>query len=83
MANETWKFNVIYSIHNHSLTDKLVDHFIICLIISEERELVSDMTLNIVASKNILVSLKRKIHINISNIKQIYNVCARDNKELR
>lgn len=30
MTNETWKFNVIPGIHNHVLTDKLVDHPIVC-----------------------------------------------------
>lgn len=81
--DETWKFNDISSIHNHSLINKLVGHPIVCRLVSEERKLVSDMTLNIVAPKNIVVSLKPKRPLNISNIKQIYNVHVRDNKTIR
>ncbi|XP_050919456.1 uncharacterized protein LOC127136999 [Lathyrus oleraceus] len=58
MTDETWKLNVISGIHNHALTDKLVGHPIVCRIVLEERKLISDMTLNMVASKNILASLK-------------------------
>ena len=83
MADETWKFNVISGIRNHALTDKLVIHPIGCRLIPEERELVSNMILNMVAPKNILISLKRKRHLNVSNIKQIYNMCAGDKKAAR
>ncbi|XP_050889208.1 uncharacterized protein LOC127094411 [Lathyrus oleraceus] len=83
MADETWKLNVIFGIHNHALTDKLVSHPIVCRLVPEERELVSDMTLNMVVPKNILASLKRKKLLNILNIKQIYNVCTRNNKVVR
>lgn len=48
MMDETWKFDAIYGIHNHTLTDKLADRPIVCLLVSEERKLVSDMKLNMV-----------------------------------
>lgn len=83
MVDETWRFNVIFGIHNHALIDKLADHPVVYHLVSEEMKLVSNMTLNMVAPKNILVSLKRKRHINVSNIKQIYNMCARDNKTVK
>lgn len=60
MSDETWKFNVISGIHNHALTDKLVSRPIVCLFVPEERELVSDTTLNMVSPKNILAYLKQK-----------------------
>ncbi|XP_050889094.1 uncharacterized protein LOC127094282 [Lathyrus oleraceus] len=44
--------------------------------ISEERELVLDMTLKMVSLKNILATLKRKKSLNVSNIKKIYNAHA-------
>lgn len=69
MVDETWKFNVISGIHNHASDDKLVGHPIVCRLVSEERELVLDITLNNVAPKNILASLKWKWFINVSNIK--------------
>lgn len=65
MMDETWKFNVISSIHNHALTDKLVGHPIVCRIVPVDRELVSDMTLNMVVPKNIPASLKQKRPINV------------------
>lgn len=71
MEDETWKFNVIFGIHNHALNNKLFDHPIVCLLILEEGELILDMTLNMVVPKNILASLKQKKPLNVSNIKQI------------
>lgn len=49
MTDETWKFNVISDIHNHAFDDKLVGHPIVCRLVSEEREFISDMTLNTMA----------------------------------
>lgn len=54
MEDEIWKFNVIFGIHNHVLTDKLVDHSIVCQLTPEEKKLVSVMTLNMMTPKNIL-----------------------------
>ncbi|XP_050895505.1 uncharacterized protein LOC127102138 [Lathyrus oleraceus] len=59
-ANDTWKFNVVSGMHDYALSDKLAGHPIVCRLIPEENELVSDMTLNTVASKSILANLKRK-----------------------
>ncbi|XP_050920180.1 protein FAR1-RELATED SEQUENCE 5-like [Lathyrus oleraceus] len=50
---------------------------------SEEKECVVDMTLNLVQPKNILTTLKRKRPENISNIKQVYNIKYQTNKALR
>lgn len=65
MADETWKFSVISGIYNHALHDKLVGHPIVCRLMPEDMELVSDMTLNMVVSKNIVASLKRKKSLNV------------------
>lgn len=81
MTDETWKFNVIFGINKHALHDKLADHPIVCRLV--ERELVSNTILNTVVLKNIPASLKRKRHIHISNVKQIYTVHARDDKVVR
>lgn len=59
MTDETLKFNVISIIHNHVLDDKLTDHPIVCCLVFEERGLVSNMTLDMVAPKNILKNLFR------------------------
>lgn len=50
-ANYTWKLNVVSDIHNHALSDQKVSHPIVCHLILEEKELVSDMKLNMVAPK--------------------------------
>ncbi|XP_058776984.1 uncharacterized protein LOC131651336 [Vicia villosa] len=55
------------------LCKKLVDHPIACCLMPKEEECVSDMTLNLVQPKNILVTLKRKRPGNIAHIKQVYN----------
>lgn len=81
--NNTWKFNVVYCIHNHALSDKLVDYPIVCRLIPEEKELVFDMTLNMVVPRNILATLKQKKPQNVSNIKQVYNMRSRNNKAVR
>lgn len=73
----------VSGILNHSLDDKLVGHPIVCHLVPEERKLILDMTLNMVAPKNILAYLKHKRPLDDSNIKQIYNVCARYNKVVR
>lgn len=87
MAGETWMFNVIFGVHTHVFThalhDKIVGHPIVCHLVSEERELVFDMALNMVASKNIPTSSKREKPLTISNIKQIYNMDPQDNKVVR
>ena len=83
MADETWKFNVISSMNNHFLFEILFGNSIICHLVLEDKELISDMTLNMVAPKNTLASLKWKRPLNVLNIKQIYNVHARDNKVVR
>lgn len=57
-VNDTWKFNVVSGIHNHVLCQKLVNNPIVCHLIPEKKELVLDMTLNMVALKNILATLK-------------------------
>ncbi|XP_050919001.1 uncharacterized protein LOC127136496 [Lathyrus oleraceus] len=74
---------MVYGIHNHYLCHKLFGQTIICLLNLEEKKLISDTTLNMVPSKNILKMLKQKIPQNVSNIKQIYNICAINNKTIR
>lgn len=65
------------------MINKLACHPIACHLVLKLRELVSDMTLNTVAPKNIVTSLKWKIPLSVSNIKQIYNVDAQNNKAAR
>lgn len=64
------------------MCDKLFEHPIACLLMPKEKEIISDMTFNMVQSKNILVTLKRKILGNFSNIKQVYNILVHNNKVL-
>ncbi|XP_050876712.1 uncharacterized protein LOC127080436 [Lathyrus oleraceus] len=83
LVNKKWRFNVICGLYNHDLCQKLVGHPIASRLMPEEKECVSDMPLNLVQPKNILVTLKRKRSENISNIKQVYNIRYQNNKALR
>lgn len=78
-ANNTWTFNVICGVHNHGLGHKLANHMIVCHMNVKEKKLVSDITLNMDQSKNILSNLKRKRSKSISNIRQACNVHNRNN----
>lgn len=80
MESNTWRNNVICDIHNHDMRHKLVSHLIACLLNPEEKEIISNLTLNMVQPKNILTTLKRKRPQDISNIKQVYNVRSQNNK---
>lgn len=53
----TYESLMWFSIHNHALSDKLASHPIVSYLITEERKLLSDMTLNILVSKKILAYL--------------------------
>ncbi|XP_058775909.1 uncharacterized protein LOC131650208 [Vicia villosa] len=61
MANNTWTFNVICGRHNYDMCYKLDDHLIVYCLNLEENELVSNMKINMVQSKNIFATLKRRI----------------------
>lgn len=65
MVNNTWTFNVVCGIHSHELCFKLVGHPIACFHNPEDKDIASDMTLNMVLPKNILATLKQKIPQNI------------------
>lgn len=69
LSSKKWRFNVICGFHNHGMCEKLVEHPIACRLMSEEKEIISDMTLNMVQPKNKLATLKRKRLGNISNIR--------------
>lgn len=73
------QFNLIYGIHNHALKTELIDRPIACLLKSEEKKIVSDMSLIRVAPKNIVADLKQKRPESVLNIKQIYNARYRSN----
>ena len=51
---------MIYGTHNHDMCHKLVGHPITCRFMPREKEIVSDMTLNMMQPNKILVTLKVK-----------------------
>ena len=73
--DDTWKFSVISYKHNHVLGTKLQDHPIVGQLKSEEKEIISEMSIIKVAPRNILADLKRKRPQNVSNIKQVFKEC--------
>ncbi|XP_058766134.1 uncharacterized protein LOC131639675 [Vicia villosa] len=70
--NNTWKFNLVSSIHINYSCHKLAGQSIVCLLNLEEKELVYDMIFNMVSPKHILEMLKHKRPQNVSNIKKMY-----------
>ncbi|XP_058726691.1 uncharacterized protein LOC131598070 [Vicia villosa] len=83
LATKKWKFTVICGLHNHELCSKLQGHHSVCRLKPEEKTCISDMTLNLIQPKNILVTLKQKEPNNISNIRQVYNIWYRANKAIK
>ncbi|XP_050919284.1 uncharacterized protein LOC127136806 [Lathyrus oleraceus] len=75
LTNKKLRFNVTFALHNHDLCKKFVGHPIVYHLMPKEKECVSNMTLNLIQSKIILATLKRKRLKNISNIKQVYRTC--------
>lgn len=66
-ANNTWRINAVYGIHNHVLCYKLVSHPILYRMNFEEKENVSGMTLNMVQPKKYCQFWKRK-NLKVSQI---------------
>lgn len=60
-ANNTWTFSMICGLHNHALSHKLAGYPIVYHLNYENKKLDFEMTMNMVQSKNILATLKRKI----------------------
>ncbi|XP_050915837.1 uncharacterized protein LOC127130926 [Lathyrus oleraceus] len=82
-TNDTWKFNVVSSIHNHVLCQKLVGHPIVCRLISDEKELVSDMTLNMAAPKNHTCNFETKNTSKCFKYQTCIQCVCRNNKAIR
>lgn len=57
LKNNKWRFNEICGLHNHDMCDKLFGHLIACYLVPGEKEIILDMTLNMVQSKNILIEM--------------------------
>lgn len=62
---------------------KLEGHLIVGCLNEEEKELVGDMTRNIVPPKSILIILKDRRNESVITIKQVYNVCQKYKKTVR
>jgi hypothetical protein len=63
--------------HNHKLDEKLEGHILAGRLKPEEKELVHEMTSNLVAPKNILSTLKYRSKDSKTALKQIYNARQR------
>lgn len=55
-----YKFNILYGVHNYELDHKLGDYPIVSHLDGEEKKIFVEITMNMVLSKNILTTLKRK-----------------------
>lgn len=74
MTSNVRKFIMVCGVHNYDLDQKLINHHIFDLINVDEKKFIAEMTMNLIHSKNIVVTLKIKKPDNVTNIKNIYNV---------
>ncbi|XP_058765474.1 uncharacterized protein LOC131638966 [Vicia villosa] len=72
-VDDLWRLSVICGVHNHALDAKLHGYPMACRLSHEEKIVISDLSIDKVAPRNILADLKRKKPDNVSNIKQVYN----------
>lgn len=68
-----WHVSITDGIHNHVLDRALQGHLIAGRLKPEEKQLLSELTRNLVPPKNIISTMKERDPNNVSDIKQIYN----------
>jgi hypothetical protein len=72
-ATHEWHVTVPNGIHNHVLDRALQGHLIADRLKPGEKQLLSELTRNLVPPKNIISTMKERDPNNVSDIKQIYN----------
>ncbi|KEH36851.1 otubain, putative [Medicago truncatula] len=70
---EGWTLHVEYGMHNHNLSSILTGHSFLGRLSHEEKNLLGDMTKNMVKPRNILMTLRDHNAESLTTIKQVYN----------
>jgi hypothetical protein len=73
VTTRLWNVSVTNDIHNHELDSALQGHLIAGRLKSDEKELLEELTRNLVAPKNIMSAMKERDPDNVTNARQIYN----------
>jgi hypothetical protein len=68
-----WHVTVTNGMHNHALDKALVGHLVAGRLKPEEKQLLSELTRNLVSPKNIIATMKERDPNNVSDIKKVYN----------
>ena len=61
-SDDDWMLEVICGVHNHRAADYLEGHSYVSRLSEEEYSLLKDISKSNVRPKNILVTMKKKIH---------------------
>ena len=72
-SNDDWSVKVVCGFHNHQATKQLEGHSYAGRLSDGEKNILSDLTKNLVKPKNILLSIKNHDEYNVSTMKTIYN----------
>jgi hypothetical protein len=72
-ATGEWHVTVVDGMHNHVLDKALQGHLIAGRLKPVEKQLLSEMTRNLVLPKNIMSTMKERDPKNVTVVKQIYN----------
>ncbi|KAI5323159.1 hypothetical protein L3X38_032231 [Prunus dulcis] len=75
---DDWKLEVICEVHNHAISEYLQGNSFVGRLFEEENALSVDMSKSLVKPIYILVTLKDRDAINVSNMKTIYNARIRN-----
>ncbi|CAJ2668212.1 unnamed protein product [Trifolium pratense] len=83
LSTQVWSLNVVNGEHNHELSNNHEGHILAGRLQPEEKEVVCELTRNLVAPKNILSTLKGRNPETKISMKAVYNARQRLKKELR
>jgi hypothetical protein len=72
VTTRLWNVSVTNGTHNHELDSALQGHLIVGRLKPDEKELLEELTRNLVAPKNIMSAMKERDPDNVTDAKQIY-----------
>ncbi|KAK2358924.1 protein FAR1-RELATED SEQUENCE [Trifolium repens] len=73
-TTKDWHLSVVNGVHNHEFDKELDGHLVQGRLKPEEKELVAEMTRNLVPPRNIMSTMKDRDPKNVTHKKMLYNV---------
>ncbi|CAJ2651984.1 unnamed protein product, partial [Trifolium pratense] len=71
--SKEWNLTIVSGIHNHVLDKALQGHLVAGRLKPEEKEMVVEMSGNLIPPRNIMSTLKKRNPDSVTSIKQLYN----------